>query len=172
MEADDRPVRKFEVCTGPDCSLSGGPAALMEIEELAMESACRFRVDAGGCRDFCSMGPNIYCDGSHFGKIRSPEDCERIAKAVGMWPNDREESSSSRIGIVLTKKANRSRWQILRKITRQNSRGVKMTATWRKNLEEVHVAEIRAGEMFENAEALRQRADRRFKRLGQMIDEL
>lgn len=172
MESDDRPVRKVEVCTGPDCSISGGPAALMEIEELAMESACRFRVEAGGCRDLCTMGPNVHCGGSHFGKVRSPEDCERIAEAVGMMPTEVEEKTSSIVGMVLKKKANRSRWQILRNITRQSTGGKMKRATWRRDLEEVHGAEVRAAGMHKNPEALRQRADRRLERLQHMIDKL
>ena len=67
----------IEVCLGPDCSGGGGGAALLEIEDLV---SCREKVNhttstrsatydinkkkvvvvPGGCRDFCTMGPNVH----------------------------------------------------------------------------------------------------------------
>lgn len=55
----------IEVCLGPDCSGSGGGAALLEIEELLSATFRKKCVGSkivlpGGCRDYCTMGPNIY----------------------------------------------------------------------------------------------------------------
>ena len=58
----------IEVCMGPDCSGGGGGAALLEIESLVMDggekagngSKGNIRVVGGGCRDYCTMGPNVH----------------------------------------------------------------------------------------------------------------
>ena len=60
----------IEVCQGPDCTGLGGGIAILEIEELVREyeynigdrctDSSRIRVVAGGCRDFCSVGPNAH----------------------------------------------------------------------------------------------------------------
>ena len=83
----------IEVCLGPDCSGLGGGATLLEIEELVSrnsssdgEKAAGFQVVSGGCRDFCTMGPNVYvksaaCD-KHYSKIDSPEKCRSVLDAI------------------------------------------------------------------------------------------
>ena len=57
----------IEVCQGPDCTGLGGGVAILEIEELIREHHHqnknrngRICVVAGGCRDFCSVGPNAH----------------------------------------------------------------------------------------------------------------
>jgi Tfp pilus assembly protein PilX len=57
----------IEVCHGPDCTGLGGGVAELEIEELVREhehehhgTDHRIRVVAGGCRNFCSVGPNVH----------------------------------------------------------------------------------------------------------------
>jgi hypothetical protein len=62
----------IEVCQGPDCTGLGGGAAILEIEELVREHHFQsqqlqnhspsgaIEVVAGGCRDFCSVGPNTH----------------------------------------------------------------------------------------------------------------
>jgi hypothetical protein len=60
----------IEVCQGPDCTGLGGGVAELEIEELVREYEHnqhhgtnhnnRIRVIAGGCRNFCSVGPNAH----------------------------------------------------------------------------------------------------------------
>jgi len=72
---------EVEVCLGPDCSGGGGGAALLEIEDLvgAVGRNCTIcsgnagiatgatpaadlpvTVSIGGCRDHCTVGPNVY----------------------------------------------------------------------------------------------------------------
>jgi (2Fe-2S) ferredoxin len=167
MEKDD--MRVIEVCTGPDCSLSGGPAGLWEIEELNLEFGCRFHIVAGGCRNLCTMGPNVHGSGVHFTKVKSAEDVERVAKEIGMFEDDGLEKKISSVSMMLTKKANRRRWIMLRNITTQSKRGLKKKTGWKKELEEVYRAEVRAAGRSEEP---RQRANRRRERLGRMIDKL
>ena len=62
----------IEVCQGPDCTGLGGGAAILEIEELVREhhfhqnaaddagGSAMIRVVTGGCRDFCTVGPNAH----------------------------------------------------------------------------------------------------------------
>lgn len=58
----------IEVCQGPDCTGRGGGATLLEIEELVCEHSSNNNNDCankpvlvvGGCRDFCTVGPNVY----------------------------------------------------------------------------------------------------------------
>lgn len=78
----------IEVCLGPDCSGSGGGATLLEIEELV---SCHHeiltntpKVVPGGCRDFCTMGPNVHIRGNiivgdmHHSKVNNPEACRAV----------------------------------------------------------------------------------------------
>lgn len=173
MEQEERAADTIEVCIGPDCSVSGGPAALWEIEELSLESQCRYRVVPGGCRELCTLGPNVHFDGLHFGKVKSPEDCEELAKKIGIKDDDSHDKVTSRVGVMFTKKANRARWQMLRNVTTQSNRSGRKKATWRKELDSVHSAELTAAGMCGvSAEELRQRAVRRRDRLELMIDSL
>ncbi len=76
----NRPHRSIsiEICQGPDCVGSGGGAAILEIEELVKEFQYQQCQDeesdgldnicskpssmcavVGGCRDLCTVGPNI-----------------------------------------------------------------------------------------------------------------
>lgn len=94
----------IEVCLGPDCSGSGGGAALLEIEELVSRRATSNEnetvsvgtsavvVIPGGCRDFCTMGPNVHVAhtaGSNRGdvhrtRVDGPEACRAVvASALG-----------------------------------------------------------------------------------------
>ena len=79
-----------EVCLGPDCSSSGGGAALLEIEDLLdgwqRKNICP-RVAVGGCRDHCTIGPNVYIRGqgiadSHHPSVDGPDACRRVVSHV------------------------------------------------------------------------------------------
>jgi len=94
----------IEVCLGPDCSGSGGGAALLEIEELVsrrttlsnspnekhanIDKEKSVAVIPGGCRDFCTMGPNVHVrnilggnDARH-SKVSDPEACRTIVASI------------------------------------------------------------------------------------------
>ena len=89
----------IEVCQGPDCFGSGGGAAILELEDLANHysyiatgssvsvtttTSSSLNVIAGGCRNFCTMGPNVHLyDGQgnhqhHFTKIQSTQACYTV----------------------------------------------------------------------------------------------
>mmetsp|Transcript_15506 Transcript_15506/g.44897 ORF Transcript_15506/g.44897 Transcript_15506/m.44897 type:complete len:237 (+) Transcript_15506:39-749(+) len=96
----------IEVCLGPDCSGGGGGAALLEIEALVMGSSgdastlslCEpsagsrstsVCVVGGGCRDYCTMGPNVHIRSasivakeSHLTKVNCPAECRRVVRAA------------------------------------------------------------------------------------------
>ena len=85
----------IEVCLGPDCSGLGGGAVLLEIEELVSCTTSNYedkdevvgvRVVPGGCRDFCTMGPNVYVKTSvydkHYSKVDSPARCRAVVDAI------------------------------------------------------------------------------------------
>jgi hypothetical protein len=173
MESSNVPRKKksIEVCSGPDCSAGG--AAILEIEELVKEDGSRFCVIVGGCRNLCSMGPNVYHDGCHFPQVKSPEDCERIAAEAGMQlQQDDGTRSSSRVAGMLMKKANRLRWQVLRDVARHKNRAAakRKYDMWRIDLEKAHCSELGAARMYDNSTERCQRADRRFERLQAMIE--
>ena len=63
--SSSRSSYSIEVCQGPDCKGLGGGIAILEIEELVQEhkyhnTEGNIRVVSGGCRDFCSVGPNVH----------------------------------------------------------------------------------------------------------------
>ncbi len=89
----------IEVCLGPDCAVAGGGAALLEIEDLVRQQLCpnkesnnkgdSIAVQAGGCRDQCTEGPNVRIlsrngggDDSAFHKVNSPEACRRVVSSL------------------------------------------------------------------------------------------
>ena len=104
---------EIEVCLGPDCSGSGGGAALLEIEELVSQSAMKTNstskkqsatalgkekaifVVPGGCRDFCTMGPNVHVRNtalgidSHHTRVNCPETCRSVVDTI--FGNEHED---------------------------------------------------------------------------------
>ena len=122
----------IEVCLGPDCSGSGGGAALLEIEELV---SATFRkncvgVSPGGCRDYCTMGPNIYVKqfiaGSnitttsiideHYSKVNNPEACRSILASLFPSGNGSEKvestnNNSTSIYSILQRREDGIRWR-------------------------------------------------------------
>ena len=170
-EYDGRQGKVIDICTGPQCSVSGAPAAQLEIEDLVTEANNGFRIQEAGCRDFCTVGPNVYCGGSHFSKVQSPEDCERIAQEIGMLLAEDAYPIQSTVGKMMRRKANRKRWQLLRNIARQKRAGISKSEKWKKELHDVHGLELRAAESSSSASELNQRADRRLKRFLQYVDD-
>ncbi len=165
----------IEVCTGPNCSAGG--AAILEIEELILEDGTGgFRIISGGCRDLCSMGPNVHCQSTHFPRIRSPEDCYQLALQVGMQvlelPDTEhdEGGTSSRIGSMLWKKASRLRWKVLRDIGNRKA-GVSQCKAeeWQQRLQEAYRIEESAARSFGCTIVGVNRAAQRLDRLEAMI---
>ena len=95
----DEVVVGIEVCQGPDCYGAGGGATLLEMEELCQEyrwyddhnnndnddnnqehhhAVIKPVIRRGGCRNHCSMGPNVYIRGNHFTKIKTSQDCVHL----------------------------------------------------------------------------------------------
>ena len=114
----------IEVCLGPDCSGGGGGAALLEIEDLV---SCREKTNTttstksatydinnkkkvvvipGGCRDFCTMGPNVYVrndvESIHYSKVNNPKKCRDIISSI-YGKEEEEESTSVQITHINTK---------------------------------------------------------------------
>ena len=131
----------IEVCLGPDCSGGGGGAALLEIEDLISKvmaaddattgemSKQKIRVIDGGCRDYCTMGPNVYVRGgiatdhgtdNHFTKVNGPAACRNVIRAainaagVGAGIADAFTCSSSGTERILLLREDGRRWRSLR----------------------------------------------------------
>lgn len=179
-ESRKLPAIPVEICTGPNCSAGG--AAILEIEELILEDGTgRFEIVKGGCRDLCSMGPNIHCKSTHFSRIKSPEDCLQFAVQVGMRVSLATKSgydgveTSSTFGSMMLKKADRLRWKILRDVgsrsCMQTRKGVGRTKVeeWKLLLEESHHVEVNAVRSLGLASEGTERAKRRLSRLEQLI---
>jgi len=149
----------IEVCQGPDCTGLGGGISVLEIEELVQEhhnqnqdnGSSRIRVVAGGCRDFCSVGPNAHVlvrkkhqqQGKKrttamlesFQNVKDASSCDRVVHNAIAWAsaasdgpaadgdhhdtdaineNPRASSSSS----MMARKAERTRWEALKDVSR------------------------------------------------------
>jgi len=130
--SDDKSVT-VEVCLGPDCSGGGGGAALLEIEALVMgSSGCRSAnicIVGGGCRDYCTMGPNVHihadfitAEESHFTKVNCPAECRRVVqkatatdgKVDDTTPPGGDDNGTADIGTILQLREDGRRWQRLR----------------------------------------------------------
>ena len=116
---------RLEVCQGPDCLGAGGGAALLELEELVQEYTMGdIRVVRGGCRNFCSMGPNVhYRQVQQFTKVADPVECQTIVRSIirGEAEDDSSSSGAENVPITTTllqRKADRQRWQALRLVSR------------------------------------------------------
>lgn len=173
METKSSGSHVIEVCTGPDCSRGG--AAILEIEELSLESGSQHRVVAGGCRNFCGMGPNVHYNDCHFTKVKSSEDCQRFAKTIGMQlPHDGTDDQSPKIACMMTKKANRVRWQVLRDVVRRKNiqASTRNLELWQEQLQVACQAELGAARMYECSLERADRAHRRVERLQRLIEKL
>jgi len=164
-------ARVIEVCCGPDCSQGG--AALLEIEELVAEGTVGISISRGGCRDLCSVGPNVYHDGYHFSKVKSPEDCRDLLQARGTqleW--DTVGESSSRVGKMLMKKSIRLRWDLLKAVARCKdlSMAKRRMEEWKESMDQIYRTELSAVRMMDNKEERSERAKRRNNRLKQTLE--
>ncbi|KAL9186376.1 hypothetical protein ACHAXT_005614 [Thalassiosira profunda] len=120
---DDKRRATIEVCLGPDCAGGGGGAALLEIEDLVCKSSgnnnIAARVVDGGCRDRCTVGPNVYVTGgmggeaAHFVRVNSPEACRRVVRAVAPTNSSIAKEASVAERILLRREDGR-RWRALR----------------------------------------------------------
>ena len=103
LPAQDAPTSTFiEICQGPDCGGLGGGAALLEIEELVCEHSHKNNdgvkkpvLVVGGCRDFCTVGPNVYIGSKtktshgeqllhheHLDHVDNPSRCADVVDAL------------------------------------------------------------------------------------------
>ncbi|GFH59427.1 hypothetical protein CTEN210_15903 [Chaetoceros tenuissimus] len=110
----------IEVCQGPDCKGIGGGAALLEIEELVQNIPSHsITVQPGGCRNFCSMGPNVHllerkCIQESFHQVKNVDMCRDI---VNMMDGCKDSSCSSPTKNILLQRANKKRWEMLKQIS-------------------------------------------------------
>ena len=112
----------LEVCQGPDCFGSGGGAAILEIEELVQEYNINSHatVVRGGCRNFCSMGPNVHFPfgGQHFSKVVGVKECHELIQSIVTPEQSIILPTFSVPTKLLLRQADRQRWQALRHIGR------------------------------------------------------
>ena len=135
-----------EVCQGPDCS--GGGTALLEIEELIQEEQSR-RDDVnmclveGGCRDLCTVGPNVHIRHKRRGSLESfhgvsdGSKCYLVVESAVRWddwigsttcvvPQTAESPSTSAQTAsrqsIMARRATRMRWDALKGISRRLSK--------------------------------------------------
>lgn len=106
-------MSRLEVCQGPDCFGSGGGAAIVELEELVQEykNGDGVVVVRGGCRNFCSMGPNVHFNQQHFTKVNGVQECRSVLGST-------EPSPTLVATKLLLRRADQQRWQCLRQMAR------------------------------------------------------
>ena len=126
------------MCQGPDCFGAGGGAALLALEDWLVDAAV---VAGGGCRNRCSMGPNVYVspngvkereEQEHFSRVTSLADCRNVLRrcAANESSCDNHDDSGSNssntrtatVSPVLVKlrqrRADQKHWQALRLLAR------------------------------------------------------
>ena len=126
-----------EVCQGNDCS--GGGTALLEMEELIQEEqdlkGLQLCLVEGGCRDLCSVGPNVHIRQKHRGSLESLHNvsngakCKLVVESAIRWTvintsKVDEEPRSSNIPVgsrqsIMARRADRIRWETLKVISRR-----------------------------------------------------
>ncbi|CAB9516921.1 expressed unknown protein [Seminavis robusta] len=180
---------RLEVCQGPDCFGSGGGAVLLELEELAQEtlvaSSETVGIVRGGCRNNCTMGPNVYYwnDEQHFTKVKGPAECAHVVQqlqqsqqslfdgAAGAGPS----STPSMATKMMLRRAERQRWQCWRDMARiqaassGTNRRNSIMEEIQKSIDECTALELRA---FKNDALLLARATRRQQRMQQKLEEI
>ena len=142
----------IEVCQGPDCTGLGGGVAVLEIEELVREHIYQkggdnLRVIAGGCRDFCSVGPNVHIHQKSgrkktillesFQNVRDASSCDRVvshatAQSSSDHPTDEDATNrnppASSVGSMMARRAERIRWEALKDVSRTIAKSKKTAA--------------------------------------------
>ena len=140
----------IEVCQGPDCTGLGGGAAILEIEELVREHRYQngeetTTVVAGGCRDFCSVGPNVHVHVRKKGKrktnlllesfpgVNDASICNRVLDSVISHRSSSNDdstintiensslassSTADRHRSMMARRAERQRWEALKDVSR------------------------------------------------------
>lgn len=140
----------IEVCQGPDCTGLGGGAAILEIEELVREHRYQngeetITVVVGGCRDFCSVGPNVHVHVRKKGKrktnqilesfqgVNDASNCNRVLDSVISHrsssttestvdtiqkPSLASSSTVDRHRSMMARRAERQRWGALKDVSR------------------------------------------------------
>ena len=140
--AKEKKKKIIEVCLGPDCAVAGGGAALLEIEDLVTHHQCpnnesginngdiKIIVQAGGCRDQCTEGPNvrILSNGGvedSFHRVNNPEACRSSVVGTVLNNNDdaaicnkgtddssgKSSSSNDVVARLLQRKEDARRWK-------------------------------------------------------------
>ncbi|EJK49092.1 hypothetical protein THAOC_32063, partial [Thalassiosira oceanica] len=108
---------RVEVCLGPDCQ--GGRRTLLEIEELVSSRTsraskpCEVTVGSTGCRDFCTVGPNVYVksdvEDDHFTRVGSPQACRRVVSSI--LADDTSDDALSSTQALLRRREDGIRWR-------------------------------------------------------------
>jgi hypothetical protein len=139
----------IEICQGPDCGGLGGGAALLEIEELVCEHVHKNNNDCakppillvGGCRDFCTMGPNVYFRSKQinehsFNHVDSTSRCADVVDSLvgvaggGVVNGNMDgtailptptNTTNSLVSRMAQRRSERLRWDALRQISRTSS---------------------------------------------------
>ncbi len=145
------PSYLIEVCQGPDCTGLGGGIAILEIEELVREDSSQkdvenIRVVVGGCRDFCSVGPNVHIHQrggkkkrmllESFSNVRDASSCARVvARAIEYDSSEISMENSNEIKpdldlhrSMMARRAARMRWEALKDVSRTITKIKKMVA--------------------------------------------
>ena len=118
-----------------DCSGGGGGAALLEIEELLSYRAksCtgnnsddannkNVKVVIGGCRDRCTMGPNVHirnhANDTHHSKVNNPKKCRDIVTSIykkdtvsGGTHTTSSHTTTDSVTSLLRRREDSARWQ-------------------------------------------------------------
>ena len=158
---------------------------MLELEELVQEATGNIEIQKGGCRNYCSMGPNVHCfvSGKHFTKVKGPAECQDvIQKVLGKTSDDDDASEAVAVAVavvvvpndittrVLLKRADRERWQCLRAMARGKQQKQHSSLL----LLQQQLADVAKTEMAATAKSLplQKRAQRRQHRLGEMLERI
>mmetsp|Transcript_17265 Transcript_17265/g.24940 ORF Transcript_17265/g.24940 Transcript_17265/m.24940 type:complete len:192 (-) Transcript_17265:42-617(-) len=165
---------------------------MIELEELVLENNKRSNnthvvsVTRGGCRNFCSMGPNVHTSVKHFTKVNSIEACEGViascySNTSGLCSehqdgqheaNDRNNNIPFQTKMML-RRASQHRWQCVREIARLRASRVKIKES---KIDSVRSLVEKCCNIETNAtksnSQLHQRAQRRQQRFHSLLDQI
>ena len=112
---------RVEVCLGPDCQ---GGATLLEIEELVSSAGTKsprprihreVTVCSTGCRDFCTVGPNVYVKSDladeHFTRVDGPRACRKVVSSILADDASGREEVLSSTQALLKRREDGIRWR-------------------------------------------------------------